>query len=126
MIKLKFETENATHGLSQTRGFAWYNDKGLLFEYQQMDSILEVLKKDSADAFVPFTDIQEITYEKSWLSGDSVLIELSSMKNVVDIPFIQETSLVLELDKKQRETGKNFVVDAQVAMANYRIKQLEK
>lgn len=125
MVKLKFETENSKHGLSQARGFAWLTQEGIQFEYQVLDTILEVIKSDPTDAFVPFSDIQEIKYEKSWLSGDSVIIEVNSMKKTTDIPFLEETSICLELDRKQKESGKNFAVDAQLALANYRNNQLD-
>ena len=47
------------------------------------------------------------------------------MKKTTEIPFLDETSIFLELDRKQKESCKNFVVDAQLALANYRNDQLD-
>ncbi|MFT4600428.1 MAG: hypothetical protein ACI857_000602 [Arenicella sp.] len=126
MTKLKFETENSTHGLTQSRGFAWFTSEGISFEYQVLDTILEVVKSDLKEVFVSFDQVEEIVYEKSWLSGDEVYIKLNSLKNVDDLPFLDETDICLELDKKQRENGKNFVVNAQLELSNFRITQLDK
>jgi hypothetical protein len=126
MTKLKFETENSSHGLTQARGFAWYTEKGLFFEYQILDSMLEIVKSDLKEVFVPFDEIGEVVYVKSWFFGDSVNIKLTSLKSAQNAPFLDETNLVLELDRKQRENGKNFAVDSQLELSNYRNEQLDK
>ena len=126
MTKLKFQTENAKHGLSQAKGFAWFTKEEIEFGYQVLDTILEVVKSDLKEAVIPFQDIYRITYEKSWLSGHSVLIELNSLKNVNEIPFIEETTLCVELDKKDRDNARDFVAEADLTLANFRNEQLDK
>jgi hypothetical protein len=88
--------------------------------------MLEIVKSDLKEVFVPFDEIGEVVYVKSWFFGDSVNIKLTSLKSAQNAPFLDETNLVLELDRKQRENGKNFAVDSQLELSNYRNEQLDK
>ncbi len=123
-MKLKFETDNAIHGLTQARGFAAYSKEGLSFEYQVLDSILELVKSEITERFVSFDQIEEIEYKKEWFSGGSVLIHLNSLKNLDSIPFLDETELCLELDRKEKVKGKEFAVNAQLELSNYKLQKL--
>lgn len=125
MTKLEFETDNAIHGLTQARGFAWYTKEGIMFEYQVSDSIFELIKSEVNDLFVPFDSIEEIIYKKAWFSGGTVFIKLNSLKYLDQIPFCEETKLCLELGRKQKERGKEFAVNAQLELSNFNINQLD-
>jgi hypothetical protein len=125
MTKLKFETEDSNFGLTQARGFAWHNHEGLMFEFQVLDSILEVVKSEVKELFVSYNQIEKIYYEKEWFSGGFVYIELNSLKNLDKIPFLEETELCLELERKEKDKGKEFAVNAQLALSNYRLNQMD-
>jgi hypothetical protein len=123
--KLQFETDNATHGLTQTRGFAWYTKEGIMFEYQQSDSIVEMFKGDVKEVFVPFDKIQEIVHKNSWFSGGTVYIRLNTLKNIDSLPFLEETELCLELKRKQKSQGKDFAVNAALELSTFNLDQLD-
>jgi hypothetical protein len=125
MNKLKFETDNATHGLTLARGFAWHTKEGLMFEYQVSDSIMELLKSELKELFVPYSQVQQISHKNSWFSGGTVYVQLSSLKNLEDAPFLEQTELCLELERKHKTAGKEFAVSAQLELSNYKFDQMD-
>lgn len=125
MKKLQFETDNATHGLTHARGFAWSTREGLMFEYQVSDSIIEVIKSELKELFVPYQQIQEIVHKNSWFTGGTIYVQLNSLKNLADIPFLEETELCLELKRKHKNAGKEFAVNAQLELSKHRLDQLD-
>lgn len=124
--KLRFETDNANHGLTQARGFAWYTKTGLMFEYQVSDTVFEVMKSDLKELFVPYEQIQDIKWKKSWFTGGVVYIRLNSLKDLDQVPFLEETELCLELERKEKVAGKEFAVNSALQLADFRIEQLDK
>ncbi|MCH2233369.1 MAG: hypothetical protein MK078_03865 [Crocinitomicaceae bacterium] len=124
MLKLRFETENASHGLTRTKGFAWHDAEGIHFEHQVSDTILEVYKGDVKDSSIPYDQIQEIKYKNSWFSGGSVIIVLSSFKSAEELPFVQNGEVVLSLKRAQKSRGKEFAINAQLDLDNYRINNM--
>ncbi|MDG1333991.1 MAG: hypothetical protein P8P74_16765 [Crocinitomicaceae bacterium] len=124
--KLQFETDNANHGLTQARGFAWFTKIGLMFEYQVSDTVFEVMKTDLQELFVPFEQIKEIKWKKSWFTGGIVYIKLNSLKELDQVPFLEETELCLELDRKEKTEGKEFAVNAALQLAHFRLEELDK
>ena len=124
MYKLKFETENATHGLTQAKGFAWHDAQGIYFEHQVSDAILEVYKGEVSENFIPYDQIQSVSYKSSWFSGGSVIIALNSLKNVDKIPFVQNGEVVLKLKREQKSQGKEFAVNAQLDLDDYRLNNM--
>lgn len=124
--KLKFETDNAIHGLTKARGFVWYTEKGVMFEYQVSDNILEIMKSDLTDLFVPFEQISEIRWKNSWFSGGTVYITLSSLKNLDKIPFLEEAELCLKLKRKEKTKGKEFATNAALNLAYFLNDELDK
>jgi hypothetical protein len=126
MNKLKFETDDSKFGLTQARGFAWWTREGLMFEFQVLDTILEIVKSEHKELFVSFGQIERIYYEKEWFAGGSVYIELNSLKNIEDVPFLDETELCLELERKHKSRGKEFAVNSQLELSEYNLNQMDK
>ncbi|MDG1427531.1 MAG: hypothetical protein P8M19_03670 [Crocinitomicaceae bacterium] len=124
--KLLFETDDAKLGLTQARGFAWFTKKGVMFEYQVTDTVFEMMKSELTELFVPFEQVKEIRWEKSWFTGGIVYISLNSLKDLDQVPFLDETELCLELDRKQKTEGKEFGVNAALQLAYFRIEELDK
>ena len=124
--KLQFETDNANHGLTQARGFAWFTKKGVMFEYQVSDTLFEVMKSDLHELFVPYEKIENIKWKKSWFTGGVVYIKLNTLKELDQVPFLEETELCLELERKEKIEGKEFAVNAALQLAYFRLEQLDK
>lgn len=125
MNKLQFETDNSTHGLTLARGFAWHTKEGLMFEYQVSDSILGLVKSELKELFVPFSQVQQISHKNSWFSGGTVYVQLSSLKNLEHAPFLEETELCLELERKHKTAGKEFAVNAQLELSNFNVENID-
>jgi len=124
MKKLRFETEDSNHGLSTTRGFSWFSEDVLMFEYQVSDSIFEILKSELKELTVPFAQIETISFKNSWFSGGKILVELGSLKNIDKTPFLEDAVLCLEIERKNKDTAKEFAVNANLALANFKFDQL--
>ena len=124
MLKLRFETENSSHGLTRAKGFAWHDADGIHFEHQVSDTILEVYKGDVKESSIPYDQIQEVRYKNSWFSGGSVIITLNSFKNADKLPFVQNGEVILSLKRPQKSQGKEFAINAQLDLDNHRINNM--
>mgnify|MGYP003688848341 CR=1 FL=1 len=126
MVKLKFETEDAKLGLTKAAGFLWADQKGIHIEYQISDNIFELYKSDIKEAFFPFTTIDEITHKQSWwlFNGGRICISLNSLKNTTDIPFMEDNDMLFNLKRKNKNKGKDFAVNTQLELCNYRLDEL--
>lgn len=127
MVKLKFETEDSKLGLTKATGFIWADEVGIYIEYQVSDNIFELYKSEIKEAFFPFTTIEEITHKMSWwlFNGGRIEISLNSLKNTNDIPFIADNMLIFNLKRKYKNKGKDFAVNTQLELYNYRLDQLD-
>lgn len=124
MAKLQFETDNATHGLTHAKGFAWVERHGIKFEYQVSDSILEILKSEIKEVLISFEEIQNIRFKNSWFSGGTVYIGLNSLKAMDGIPFVEDGEIVLSLKRNQKDNGKEFAVNGDLELSNFRMEKL--
>jgi hypothetical protein len=127
MVKLKFETEDSKFGLTKATGFLWADQEGVRIEYQVSDNIFELYKSDIKEAFFPFTTIEEISHKQSWwlFNGGRICVSLNSLKNTNDIPFIEENRLIFNLKRKNKNKGKDFAVNTQLELYNYRLEQMD-
>ncbi len=126
MKKLQFETEDANLGLTKALGFAWASDTGVFIEYQVSDSIIGVKKWPVAETFIPFDEIVEVLYKSGWFSGGEVSIQLNSLKNVENLPFLEDATLTLSLNRKQKEHGKEFAKTTNHKRSKYDLEHRER
>jgi hypothetical protein len=125
MRKLKFETDDVKFGLTKSTGFAWADNKGVYIEYQVSDNILELYKSKINDVFISYSTIDSIRYKKSWLfSGGTVYIALNTLKKMSNLPFLEDFEVTLDLNRKQRNQGKDFTVNTQLDLQSFRLEAL--
>ena len=124
MAKLQFSTDNRTHGLTNAKGFAWIEREGIKFEYQVADNVLKVLKSDIKETFIGFDQIDSIRYKKAFFTGGTVFIALNSLKALDRIPFVVDNEICLALKRNQKNNGKEFVVNGDLELSNYRMDKL--
>jgi len=128
MKKLKFETDDTKLGFTKAAGFLWADQKGVHVEYQVSDNIFELYKSEVKEVFFPFKTIEEINHNMSWwlFNGGQICISLNSLKNTNDIPFIEDNGLIFNLKRKNKNKGKDFAVNTQLELYNYRLVQLNR
>jgi hypothetical protein len=125
MRKLKFETDDAKLGLTKATGFIWADIKGIHIEYQVSDNILELYKSKVNDVFISYATIDSIRYKKSWFfSGGTVYIALNTLKKMSNIPFLVDFEVKLNLKRKQKDQGKDFTVNTELELQNFRLEAL--
>lgn len=124
MRKVQFKIDDLGIGITQAKGFLWSDKEGVHFEYQVSDNIIEVYKSNVNDAIIPYSQIANIEYKKAFFGGGKILIQLNSIKNVDRIPFIKDALIKIPLKRDQKENAAEFVVNANLDLANFNLEGL--
>ncbi len=124
MKKVQFKKDETRFGLSKATGFVWVNQEGIFFEYQVSDNILEIYKSKIKEVSIPFDQVASVIYKKNLLGRGKIVIELSSLKNVDRLPFLEETKICISLKRNQKVNGQEFVSNATYELGNYRFNQV--
>ncbi len=125
MSKVQFKTDDPKLGLTQAIGFIWEEREGLHIEYQISDNILNVLKSDLKDVFIPYSQVAGIVYKKSWFGGGKVIVSLSSLKGLDKIMFLETTTLKMSVKRDQKANCLEFEANANLSLSTYRVNQLD-
>ncbi|NOQ72032.1 MAG: hypothetical protein GQ574_08530 [Crocinitomix sp.] len=125
MAKVQFRTDDPKLGLTQAIGFIWEERDGIHIEYQVSDNILNVLKSDLKNVFIPYAQIEDIVYKKSWLSKGKIIISLSSLKGLDKIMFLETTTLKISVKRDQKSKCLEFEANANLSMSSDRVAQLD-
>ena len=125
MAKVQFRTDDPKLGLTQAIGFIWEDRDGIHIEYQVSDIILNVIKSDLKDVFIPYSQIASIVYKKSWLGKGKIIISLSSLKGLDKIMFLETTTLKISVKKDQKSNCLEFEANANLSLSTDRVAQLD-
>tara|TARA_B110000037_G_C17127730_1_gene509123 strand:- start:6077 stop:6460 length:384 start_codon:yes stop_codon:yes gene_type:complete len=125
MAKVQFRTDDPKFGLTQAIGFIWEDRDGIHIEYQVSDIILNVIKSDLKDVFIPYSQIASIVYKKSWLGKGKIIISLSSLKGLDKIMFLETTTLKISVKKDQKSNCLEFEANANLFLSTDRVAQLD-
>ncbi|MFT5819331.1 MAG: hypothetical protein ACI8ZM_000554 [Crocinitomix sp.] len=124
MAKVQFKTDDRKLGLTQAIGFIWEERDGIHLEYQVSDNILNVLKSDLKNVFIPYSQIEDIIYRKSWLSKGKIIVSLSSLKGLDKIMFLETTTLKISVTRDQKRKCLEFEANANLSLSSDRVAQL--
>ena len=125
MAKVQFRTDDPKLGLTQAIGFIWEERDGIHIEYQVSDNILNVLKSDLKNVFIPYTQIEDIVYKQAWLRKGKIIISLSSLKGLDKILFLETTTLKISVKRDQKSKCLEFEANANLSMSTDRVAQLD-
>lgn len=126
MAKVQFRTDDPKLGLTQAIGFIWEERDGIHIEYQISDNILNVIKSDLKNIFIPYGQIDEIVFKKPWLSKGKIIVSLSSLKGLDKIMFLETTTLKISVKRDQKSKCLEFEANANLALSTDRVAQLDK
>lgn len=125
MAKVQFKTDDRKLGLTQAIGFIWEEREGIHIEYQVSDNILNVLKSDLKNVFIPYSQIESILFKKSWLGNGTLIISLSSLKGLDKIMFLEATTLKIKVKKDQKTKCLDFESNGNLSLSTDRVAQLD-
>lgn len=107
--KIPFTME-AWGGLGQMTGLARVDERGIVFEYQTKDNLVEVFKTDLKENCIAFADIENVIYNRGWFGFfASFTIVAHSLAAVQNIPGSEGHHISISIARKDREKTKQFV-----------------
>jgi hypothetical protein len=103
-------TMDAWGGFGQMTGLARLDERGIVFEYQTKDNLVEVIKTDLKESAIAFADIENVIFNKGWFGFfASFTVVAHSLAAVQNIPGSDGHHITISIARKDREKTKQFV-----------------
>ncbi|MCW9706025.1 hypothetical protein [Fodinibius salsisoli] len=118
-----FEITGVSHGLKEVEGLIKLTNDGFELEYQLKDSFVGMIKSDSKTTIIPYSNLEEITFEKGWFSN-KIILEGTSMDAFNDLPGTEPGSRTLKIKRKDKEEAEKLVSRARMEFSEYKLNQM--
>jgi hypothetical protein len=99
------------------KGHGLIHDEGdcLCLEYQVEDQVIGLVKSGIKQVRIPLADLASVSLERRWFGLSTYLvIQVTRMQAVKDVPGMEQGRLVLGIARKDREAAAKFVAELHV------------
>jgi len=97
------------HGLVRDEG------DHLCLEFQMQDSLVGLVKSGIKEVRIPLADLASVALERHWFGlATNLVIQVSRMDSVKDVPGMSQGRLALGVARKDREAAAKFVAELHV------------
>jgi hypothetical protein len=97
------------HGLIRDEG------DHLCLEFQVQDSLVGLVKSGIKQVRIPLADLVSVALERRWFGlSINLVIQVSRMEAVKDVPGMAQGRLVLGIERNNREAAAKFVAELHV------------
>ncbi|NIT60631.1 MAG: hypothetical protein GWN00_31845 [Aliifodinibius sp.] len=118
------EIPNINHGFQVAKGLLKVKEDGLHFEFEVKDSFVGMITSGVQSSIIPYTDLENVRFEKGWWNG-KVILEGTSMKAFEDLPGSEQGRLKLKVKRSDRDDAQNAVSSARVHLSEHKLKELD-
>lgn len=119
-----FEISEVSYGLKKARGLMRLKKEGIELEFEVEDSFIGFFKSGVTTILVPFSDLEEIKFDKGWFSG-KVTLEGTSMKAFQDIPGTEVATCTLKIERKHKKEAEALISKARMLLSEYRLNRMD-
>jgi hypothetical protein len=115
MNVVPFELGSLYGNLANAHGLMRIEDNQLCLEFQVQDSLVGLLKSGVKQARIPRGELASVTLQRSWFGlCTRLVIQVTRMETVQDIPGMSQGRLVLSIARKDREAAARLVTALEV------------
>lgn len=122
--RIPFKIEDLQYGLKEAVGLLHFDSSNLILELQQQDAFVGMMKSDVENFKIPFSDIQDVKFDKGLLST-SIIIEGSHMDSLGKIPGSKQGSLELKIDRKNKKDAERAISALNLALSEFHLNQMD-
>ncbi|HLW68916.1 MAG TPA: hypothetical protein VKS79_26630 [Gemmataceae bacterium] len=116
MNTVPFTLEEVYSGFANCHGLIRDEGEHLVLEFQIQDSLVGLIKSGVKQVRIPLAELASVALERKWFGmSTNIVIQLSHMQPVQDVPGMKQGRLVLAIARKDREAAAKFVADLHVA-----------
>lgn len=119
-----FKIDEISGGFQEAKGLLNVEEKGISLEFEVSDALVGVFKSGVKNVFIPFADLNSITYKKGWI-GAKIILEGTSMKVFDEVPGTDVATCTLKIKRKHRDEAQTVSSRARVRLSEYRLRQLD-
>ena len=110
MNAVPFELDDVYHGLAACHGIIRDDGDFVCLEFQVQDAVIGLVKSDVQRTRIPLDELASVDLKTSWFGlVNKLVIQVSSMDSVKDVPGMTQGRLVLKIARKDRDTAERFV-----------------
>lgn len=121
---IPFEVTDISYGLKEAKGLVKLNENGFELEYRLQDSFVGIVKSDTKSTVIPYSNLEEITFEKGWFSS-KIILEGTSMDAFRGLPGTEPGSRTLKIKRRHRDEAEKLVSRARMRLSEYRLNKME-
>lgn len=111
-------------GMAILNGIAFLEADSVRFEYSVKDAILGVVKSSIKKIRIPFDSIQRVEFLTN-LFRTRLRIHVSDFVILNQYPDVEDDFMNLRIKRKNKKEASQFVSSLQLALSEYRLKQLD-
>ena len=102
-------------GLASCHGLIRDEGDHLCLEVQVQDAVVGLIKSSIKQLRIPVADLASVALERSWFGCcTNLVIQVSRMESVKDVPGMEQGRIVLGIARKDREAAAKFVAGLHV------------
>lgn len=119
-----FKIDEISGGFQEAKGLLNVEEEGVSLEFEVSDALVGIFKSGVKTVFIPFGDLNSITYKKGWI-GARIILEGTSMKVFDEVPGTDVATCTLKIKRKHRDEAQAVSSRARVRLSEYRLRQLD-
>jgi len=124
MISIPFRLTEHLGGFAEYSGLLKLKASSFVIEMQSRDTILGILKSKIKVVEIPFEIIEDIALKKS-LFHSKIIIRVSDLKLLSQVPSSELGALTLIVKKKLSQEATELVSTAQMTLSDLKLKRME-
>ena len=109
---------------SKLEGMLIFENDTLELEFYKKETVLNVFGSGLKEVPISFSHLRELSHKKGWF-GDRIILAFKSLEHADKIPGATQGEIRLKVSKKHRKTIEAMLVDADLAMAEQKLSDLE-
>jgi len=119
-----FEITAVGYGFQVLKGLFKVKSQSVELEYEVQDSFVGAIKSEVKTVQIPFSEIEKIRFKKGWFSS-RVILEVTSLKLLEDMPGTEQATAVLKIKRKHSKDAESLISKVRVQLSEYHLDQLE-
>ena len=100
-------------GFGKCEGLLRHEGEKLVFEFENREALLGLIKSGVQKASVPLKDLVSVTISKGWLGnswlGVTIVLQAARMEALQDVPGMKQGRVELSVARKDRHAAEKFV-----------------